>query len=90
MKKTNALDIGGIIISIVFGSFIVIGIGYLAFAGCKERRHHKRAAAKAEAVALARAATKKQRSQEARAPLMQQQQPDPTNIPNPFQDGPHQ
>ncbi|CEJ82287.1 hypothetical protein VHEMI02363 [[Torrubiella] hemipterigena] len=43
---------------------------------------HKRAAAKAEAVALARAATKKKRAEEMRAPLMSQ----PEGASNPFQD----
>ncbi|KAK2608498.1 hypothetical protein QQS21_002960 [Conoideocrella luteorostrata] len=87
MLATNSLDIGGIIIAIVFGSFIVIGIGYLTFACCRERKNHKKVAAKAEAVALARAATKKKRAQESRAPLMQQTQ-DIGNGPNPFQDQP--
>ncbi|EFY85642.1 hypothetical protein J3459_014811 [Metarhizium acridum] len=84
--KTQPIDTGGIIIAIVFAAFFAIGLGYLTFACCRERKHHKRVAAKAEAVALARAATKKQRSQEARAPLMQQTQE--AASPNPFQDQP--
>lgn len=84
--KEQAIDTGGIIIAIVFAVFIVIGLCYLTYACCRERKHHKKAAAKAEAVALARAATKKQRSQEARRPLMQQTQ---DNGPNPFSDQPH-
>lgn len=82
----QSIDTGGIIIAIVFAAFIVIGIAYLTFACCRERSHHKKVAAKAEAVALARAATKKQRSQESRRPLMQQTQ---DVGPNPFQDQPH-
>ncbi|KAF5122218.1 hypothetical protein E5D57_012691 [Metarhizium anisopliae] len=85
MKK-QPIDTGGIIIAIVFAAFFAIGLAYLTFACCRERKHHKRVAAKAEAVALARAATKKQRSQEARAPLMQQTQE--ASSPNPFQDQP--
>ncbi|KFG80471.1 hypothetical protein MANI_111268, partial [Metarhizium anisopliae] len=85
MKK-QPIDTGGIIIAIVFAAFFAIGLAYLTFACCRERKHHKRVAAKAEAVALARAATKKQRSQEARAPLMQQTQE--AGSPNPFQDQP--
>ncbi|KZZ98825.1 hypothetical protein AAL_02376 [Moelleriella libera RCEF 2490] len=73
MKAQNGLDTGGIIIAIVFGSFIVLGVGYLTFACCREKRQHKRMAAKAEAVALARAQTKKHKAQEQRAPLMSQQ-----------------
>lgn len=73
MELHNTLDTGGIIISIVFAVVIVIGIGALTFLCCRERREHKRMAAKAEATALARAATKKQRSADARAPLMHQQ-----------------
>ncbi|OAQ64066.1 adenovirus e3 region protein CR2 domain-containing protein [Pochonia chlamydosporia 170] len=84
--KEQSIDTGGIIIAIVFAAFIVIGLAYLTFACCRERSHHKKVAAKAEAVALARAATKKQRAQEARAPLMQQTQD--ASGPNPFQDQP--
>lgn len=86
MEAIHSLDTGGIIIAIVFGSFVVIGMAYLAFACRQERRHHKKTAAKAEAVALARAATKKQRAAQdvARAPHMQQTQHH--HGPNPFQD----
>ena len=72
MLEVNKLDTGGLIIAILFASIVVIGIGYLTFACCNERKQHKRAAAKAEAVALARAATKKKRNQEVRQPLMQE------------------
>ncbi|OAA39098.1 hypothetical protein NOR_06358 [Metarhizium rileyi] len=83
MKK-QSIDTGGIIVAIVFAAFFAIGLCYLTFACCRERSHHRKVAAKAEAVALARAATKKQRSNEARAPLMQQTQH--SGAPNPFQD----
>ena len=73
MDLHDSLDTGGVIVSIVFAVAIVIGIGALTFMCCKERREHKRMAAKAEATALARAQTKKQRSADARAPLMRQQ-----------------
>ncbi|GAB0132289.1 hypothetical protein EsDP_00000730 [Epichloe bromicola] len=85
MEATNSLDTSGVIIAIVFASFVVTGMGYLAFACCQERKHHKKTVAKAEAVALARAATKKQRAQDiTRGPLMQQTQHH--HGPNPFQD----
>ncbi|KHN98647.1 uncharacterized protein MAM_03771 [Metarhizium album ARSEF 1941] len=86
--QMRPIDTGGIIVSIVFVAFFAIGFGYLTFACCRERAHHKKVAAKAEAVALARAATKKQRSQEARAPLMQQVPEADGPGPNPFQDQP--
>lgn len=82
MKKHDNLDLGGIIVAIVFAAAIVIGIAALTFMSCKSKRDHKRAAAKAEAVALARAATKKKRAEEMRAPLMSQ----PDGASNPFQD----
>lgn len=85
MEIHNSLDTGGVIISIVFAVAIVLGIGALTFMCCKERREHKRMAARAEATALARAQTKKQRSQEARAPLMSQQRGG-AGAANPFQD----
>lgn len=74
MKLQDNLEIGGIIISIVFGVGILAGISFLTFQCCRESREHKRIAARAEATALARAATKKQRTQDARAPLMRQQE----------------
>lgn len=83
MQAQNSLDTGGIIIASIFAFFIFTGISYLTYACCRERKEHKLTAARAEAVALARAATKKQRSQQARAPLMQQTQ---DHGPNPFQD----
>ncbi|QUC15849.1 uncharacterized protein UV8b_00090 [Ustilaginoidea virens] len=89
MKAQNALDTGGVVVAVIFGLAIVVGVAYVTFACCQERAHHKKAAAKAEAVALARAATKKQRSQEARAPLMQQVDDAHDNGPNPFQEPGH-
>ncbi|RFU74016.1 hypothetical protein TARUN_8244 [Trichoderma arundinaceum] len=77
MKKQDHLDIGGIIIAIIFGVAIVIAITFLTFACCRERRHQKQLEARAEATALARAQTKKARAAEARAPLMRQEGPDP-------------
>lgn len=77
MKKQDDLGVGGIIIAIVFGSFIVIGITFLTFACCRERRHQKQLEARAEATALARAQTKKSRAAESRAPLMRQEGGDP-------------
>lgn len=74
VKKHNSLDIGGIIVSIVFGAAIVAGISFLLIMSCKDKRTHKRASAKAEANALARAATKRKRAADARAPLMENQQ----------------
>src|SRR5699024_2200420 len=73
MRKHDSLDIGGIIIAIVFGVLITLGLGTLTFLCCRDRRQQKRLAAKAEAVALARAQTKKKRAQDQRTPLMQQQ-----------------
>ncbi|EHK49195.1 uncharacterized protein TrAtP1_000199 [Trichoderma atroviride] len=77
MKKQDSLGVGGIIIAIAFGAFIVIGITFLTFACCRERRHQKQLEARAEATALARAQTKKARAAEARAPLMRQEGGDP-------------
>lgn len=78
MDLQDDLDVAGIVIAIVFASAIVIGIGTLTFLCCKDRKQQKRLQAKAEATALARAATKKKRA-EMRQPLMsaQHQQPAP-------------
>ncbi|KAJ6445450.1 srpk [Purpureocillium lavendulum] len=99
MHRRDALDIGGIIIAIVFAVLITLGLGTLTFLCCKDRREQKRLAAKAEAVALARAQTKKKRAQEQRTPLMQQQQTlggagaggpgSGRGSPNPFNDTAH-
>jgi hypothetical protein len=72
MDLQDDLDVAGIVIAIIFASAIVIGIGTLTFLCCKDRKQQKRLHAKAEATALARAATKKKRA-EMRQPLMSQQ-----------------
>lgn len=84
MEK-KGMETGGIIVMIVFASFIALGIGALIFMCCKERKEQKRLAVKAETVALARAATKKQRERQgaaARAPLIR----NGSGTSNPFQD----
>ncbi|POR33672.1 Uncharacterized protein TPAR_06134, partial [Tolypocladium paradoxum] len=85
MKMQNGLDTGGIIVAIVFAVLVALGLGSLTFLCCRDRRQQKRLAAKAEAVALARAQTKRQKAQEARAPLMRPQEGAPGS-PNPFHD----
>ncbi|PNY25130.1 Uncharacterized protein TCAP_04942 [Tolypocladium capitatum] len=85
MTMRNGLDTGGIIVAIVFAVLVTLGLGTLTFLCCRDRRQQKRLAAKAEAVALARAQTKRQRAQEARAPLMRPQEGAP-ETPNPFHD----
>ncbi|KAI5462850.1 hypothetical protein BGZ63DRAFT_353101 [Mariannaea sp. PMI_226] len=79
------MDIGGIIITLVFAGALVIGTAALTWASCKDRKQQKRLAAKAEAVALARAATKKQRAAQ-RQPLIRKTSGSPSGAPNPFQD----
>ncbi|KAF5020042.1 hypothetical protein F66182_7923 [Fusarium sp. NRRL 66182] len=63
------MDTAGIIIAIVFAASAAIMLGYLTFMCCRDRKEQKRLVAKSEAVALARAATKKQRAAQ-RQPLM--------------------
>ncbi|KAF7535566.1 hypothetical protein G7Z17_g13188 [Cylindrodendrum hubeiense] len=63
------MDVGGIVVAIVFAGFLVIGGAALTWACCKDRKEQKRLIAKAEVTALARAATKKQRAAQ-RAPLL--------------------
>ncbi|KAJ6790049.1 hypothetical protein PWT90_03960 [Aphanocladium album] len=94
MTKVDKLDIGGIIIASVFSVIIVAGVGFLIFMSCAESRAQKKMKARAEATALARAATKKKRAEEVRAPLMAQQPHQPEYQTqggvNPFGDGqPH-
>ncbi|KND87496.1 hypothetical protein TOPH_07799 [Tolypocladium ophioglossoides CBS 100239] len=86
MKMQNGLDTGGIIVAIIFAVLVTLGLGSLTFLCCRDRRQQKRLVAKAEAVALARAQTKRQKAQEVRAPLMRQQEGAPGS-PNPFHDG---
>lgn len=91
MDLENSLDIAGIIIAIAFGVFIALGIATLTFLCCRDRKEQKRLVAKAEATALARAATKKKkaaRQQEQRAPLMADARRSPSVGPaDPFHDG---
>ncbi|KJZ73315.1 hypothetical protein HIM_07319 [Hirsutella minnesotensis 3608] len=84
MVRRDSLDTGGIIIAVIFGALVGIGIGVLTFLCCRDRREQKRLAAKAEAVALARAHTRKQKANDAHVPLMRQQEGAPGS-PNPFQ-----
>jgi hypothetical protein len=76
MELQDSLDTAGIIISIVFAVAIILGVSTITYLCCKDRKETKRLAAKAEATALARAATKKKRAAEVRAPLMAEQQQD--------------
>ncbi|KAF4987071.1 hypothetical protein FGRMN_10549 [Fusarium graminum] len=80
------MDTAGIIIAIVFAASAASMLGYLTFMCCRDRKEQKRLVAKAETVALARAATKKQRAAQ-RQPLMRnasgQSAP---GAGNPFQD----
>lgn len=83
MDIQSGLETSGIAILIVFGVILALGIGSLTFVCCKDRKQQKRLVAKAEATALARAATKKQRAQD-RAPLIR----NASGGSNPFQDQP--
>lgn len=74
MDLENSLDVGGIIVTIIFGVAIVAGIASITFLCCKDRKEQKRLAAKAATVELHRAATKKKKEAAQRAPLMQQDQ----------------
>ena len=85
MELHNSLDIGGMIIAIVFAVAVTVGIGTLTFLCIKDGREQKRLAAKAEATALARAATRKKRTQDQRTPLMRQHQQDGAST-DPFAD----
>lgn len=87
MELDDDLGIDGIIIAIVFAVAIAVGIGYLTFMCCRDKREQKRLAAKAEATALARAATKKKRAQEVRTPLMRQGSGQGQPGGDPFADG---
>lgn len=62
MALENSLGVDGIIIAIVFGVAIVGGIGTLTYMSIRDRKEQRRLAAKAEAVAVARAQTKKMRA----------------------------
>ncbi|RSL93359.1 hypothetical protein CDV31_014741 [Fusarium ambrosium] len=82
------MDTAGIIIAIVFAGALALMMGYLTFMCCRDKKEQKRLAAKSEAVALARAATKKQRAAQ-RQPLIRNAsgQSNPSNAgANPFGD----
>ncbi|KAF4435749.1 hypothetical protein F53441_13453 [Fusarium austroafricanum] len=85
------MDTAGIIIAIAFAASAALMLGYLTFMCCRDRKEQKRLVAKSEAVALARAATKKQRAAQ-RQPLIRnasgQSAPGGQTVPagNPFQD----
>ena len=85
MDLQDTLDTAGIVVAIIFGVIITAAVGTITFLCCKDRSEQKRLAAKAEAVALARAATKKQRNNQERAPLVSRNVSGGTN---PFQDQP--
>lgn len=82
------MDTAGIIIAIVFAASAAGMLGYLTFMCCRDRKEQKRLVAKSEAVALARAATKKQRAAQ-RQPLIRNasgQSAPGAPAGNPFQD----
>ncbi|KAH7127581.1 hypothetical protein EDB81DRAFT_809595 [Dactylonectria macrodidyma] len=80
------MSVGGIVVALVFAGALVLGAAGLTFACCKDRKEQKRLAAKAEATALARAATKKQRAAQ-RTPLLRNPSGGSgAGAPNPFQD----
>lgn len=79
------MDVGGIIVTLVFAAALVIGAAALTWACCRDRKQQKRLVAKAEAVALARAATKKQRAAQ-RQPLIRNTSGGSGGGSNPFQD----
>ncbi|EQK97791.1 hypothetical protein OCS_06495 [Ophiocordyceps sinensis CO18] len=86
MVRRDDLDTGGVVLAALFGALVALAIVALAFLCCRDRRQQKRFAAKAEALALARAHTlKRPARQDARTPLMRQQEGAPGS-PNPFQD----
>ncbi|CAG9977596.1 unnamed protein product [Clonostachys byssicola] len=66
----NSLDIAGIIVAIVMAVGAIAGIVTITYLCIQNKKEQKRLFAKAEATALARAATKKKRAAE-RAPLNQ-------------------
>lgn len=83
MDLQNSIGLPGIIVAIVMGSAVVIGVTTIVVLAIRERRAQRRLVAKAEATALARAQTRKQRQREVRQPLMKHQEAGPaanTNI----------
>lgn len=91
MDLHDTLDVAGIIISIIFGVAIVGSIAAITFLCCRDRKEQKRLTAKAEATALARAATKKKKAEQ-RTPLMAQREGSvgpAAGRGDPFSDGAH-
>ncbi|KAF4976038.1 hypothetical protein FZEAL_7256 [Fusarium zealandicum] len=84
MEKVE-IDTAGIIIAICFAVGAALMIGYLTFMCCRDKKEQKRLVAKAETVALARAATKKQRAAQ-RQPLIRNASGTSNPAGNPFQD----
>ncbi|VUC26211.1 unnamed protein product [Clonostachys rosea] len=70
MVLHNSLDIAGIIVAIVMAVGAIAGIVTITYLCIQNKKEQKRLSAKAEATALARAATKKKRAAE-RTPLNQ-------------------
>ncbi len=85
MDLVNTLDVAGWIVTIIFATGIVAGVASITFLCCKDRKDQKRLTAKAEATALARAATKKKRAAE-RGPLMAQRNASAAGPGDPFHD----
>ena len=54
MYKHSSLDLGGIIIAIVFASAIVVSVVGICFMCCRERREHRRMERAAEAARIAK------------------------------------
>lgn len=56
MYKHSGLDLGGIIIAVVFASAIVVAVVAICFMCCRERREHRRIERAAEAARIAKEA----------------------------------
>ncbi|KAK3906632.1 hypothetical protein C8A05DRAFT_29485 [Staphylotrichum tortipilum] len=56
MYKHSSLDLGGIIIAVIFASAIVIAVVSICFMCCRERREHRRIERAAEAARIAKEA----------------------------------
>ncbi|KAF4950918.1 hypothetical protein FSARC_13054 [Fusarium sarcochroum] len=85
MNKVE-MDTAGIIIAIVFAASAALMLGYLTFMCCRDRKEQKRLVAKSEAVALARAATKKQRAAQRQPLIRNASGQSAPGAGNPFQD----
>ncbi|KAM0234941.1 hypothetical protein ACHAP5_009906 [Fusarium lateritium] len=80
------MDTAGIIIAVVFAASAAGMLGYLTFMCCRDRKEQKRLVAKAETVALARAATKKQRAAQRQPLIRNASGQSAPGAGNPFQD----